>query len=38
LILYLRSRRQRVELQQMSDSERREARALLGEDNAGTRG
>ena len=38
LILYLRSRRQRIELQQMSDNERREARALLGEDNAGTRG
>jgi len=37
LFLYLRSRRQRVELQELSDSERREARALLGEDNAGTR-
>jgi cytochrome c-type biogenesis protein CcmH len=38
LFLYLRSRRQRVELQPLSDSERREARALLGEDNAGMRG
>jgi cytochrome c-type biogenesis protein CcmH len=38
LVLYLRSRRQRVELQQLSDIERREARALLGDDNAGTRG
>ena len=38
LFLYLRSRRQRVELEQLSDSERREARVLLGEDNAGTRG
>jgi cytochrome c-type biogenesis protein CcmH len=38
LFLYLRSRRLRVELQPLSDSERREARALLDENNAGTRG
>ena len=38
LFLYLRSRRRRVELQPLSDSERREARALLDENNSGTRG
>jgi len=38
LFRYLRSRRQRVELQPLSDSERREARALLGENNSSTGG
>ena len=38
LFRYLRSRRRRVELQPLSDSERREARALLDENNSSTGG